>query len=208
MGHDNAGNTPAFDVVQDLLFHHWVKGGGCLIHHKDAGLCGKGPGDLDALTLSAGKIHGIFVQDVVISAGASDDEVMDTGVFRCLDDIFLKNRGVPQCQIVPNRAGKQRNILTDGGNAGIQASGWNLVDRFTIQQDLPAPGMIQSADDFGHRGFPAAGGTDKGNRLSAVKMEIKMLHQRGLQGTVTKGNVPQFNFSVQFLLLRGLCAVF
>lgn len=103
-----------------------------------------------------------------------------------------------------------RAVLPDRGYAGIHHLRRKLAERNSVEKHLAAPGLVQSADDLGHRGFSAAGGSHKRHGAAAVQPEAQPLDKRLLQSAVPEGNIAQLHPALQLggILLHGGAAEF
>ncbi len=71
------------------------------------------PRDVEALALAAAKIGATLLDPVLIAAGQRGDQVVDAGVLCGALDFALRDRVVPEGEIVADAAAEQRNLLVD-----------------------------------------------------------------------------------------------
>lgn len=88
-----------------------IEAAGGLIEHQDDGVADQGTGDGDALALAARQAPSGFADIGGVTVGQVDDEVMDAGGGRGLDDLFIGGAWHPVGDVVAHRACEQHAIL-------------------------------------------------------------------------------------------------
>ena len=82
---------------------------------------------------------------------------MDAGVLGGIDKVFFQDGWVPQGEVVPDCARKNRDILAYGGNAGMDDFWGQAFHIDAVQLDFSFPGAVETAQHFGYGRLPAAG---------------------------------------------------
>ena len=85
VGDDQAGASPAPEVVVDDGLGLGVQRAGGLVEHQQARVADQRPGDLQALPLAAGEVPGPLGDDRVVTAPAAQQVAMDRGPQARLD---------------------------------------------------------------------------------------------------------------------------
>ena len=124
VGVDHAGQAmskndrgpAAHQPVECLLYHRLVLGidrGQGLVEHQNRGVTQQGPGDGDALALTAGKPDSPFADDSVIAPRQPGDEVMGVGGPGGGFELLAGRLGLAEAQIVLDRTVEQIRVLID-----------------------------------------------------------------------------------------------
>ena len=133
---------------------------------------------------------------------------MDLGVARREDHLVVLDRRIPHLDIVGDRIFKQRDILIYDSQRSPENSFIDLPDRLSVKEDLTAPGLMQTRQELGERGFAAAGSADKGNALSGLKRHAEILDQGLSQRRVSERDVPHLHLAgklgVGYVLRSGV----
>ena len=122
------------------------------------------------------------------------------------DHLVVLDAVVPHLDVVLNRVFKKNDILVHHRKRTRQHVAVDLTQRFAVQKDFSAPGLVQTGNQFGKGGLSAAGGADKRDTLAGLQLQVKILDQRFGQRGITKGHVAHAETSAELrvFLLRLL----
>ena len=91
---------------------------------------------------------------------------MDIGAFCRLDDIVHGGAGFPVCDVVPDRAGKEINILLDHADLASEAFQRQGAYIFSVDGDLSAGHVVEPGKERADGCLPAPGRTYQGDGFS------------------------------------------
>ena len=173
-----------------------VSEGGCLIQHHDGGVLQNGPGQRDALLLTAGEIGAL----------GADQGVHALGEF--FQDVSALGRHQGGAHLIP--AGvrlRGPDILHDGGleQAAVLEHKRDLIHEH-MRIHLPhihaahpdsAGGYIpEPGDQAGRRGLASAGGSHQGHRLPRLRREGHMGEGGAFRSVIGEAHIRELHTAV------------
>ena len=186
------------EQVDDLGLDGHVQGGHRLVADHKLGVQGQGPGDADALALTAGELMGIAVLVEGLEAAVVHDLVNIVVKLRLGHQIMLPHRLADD--LAHGQAGGQggEGILEDDLHLGAQGAhllGGDVVDLLAVEEHLAAglvPGQAQygaaggglAAAGFAHQAHGGAPLQVKGDAVHGLHPAHGLGHHASLDGEV------------------------
>ena len=172
--------------VQHLAHHLGIQGGGWLVKKHDLGPHGEGPGDGDALLLSAGELVGVGVPLILQTHGLQQLH----GLALALLLIPLFNQGGGQHDVVQHRqVGKEVKLLEHHTHAQehlVGAPGVGADQIHIVEEDLSPCGLFQQVQAAQKGGLAAAGGAHNGHHLAGLDLDVDALEHLVLAKALLK----------------------
>ena len=156
MRDNDAGDAPALDRLDELVLRPGIQRGGGLVQDDNMRILGQYPGNLHPLALTAGQIVSALGDPSLIAAGSGHDVVVDLSVSCSQDDLEIFDGVIPHFDVVSDGVLKQDDVLIHHRYAAGEHRAVDFGNRFSVEQDLAAPWLIQPGDQLGDRGFSAA----------------------------------------------------
>ena len=142
MRDDNTGDPAVADRFHDVIFRLCIQCARRLIQYDDGRILRKHAGDLQALTLAAGKVLAVLCQFSVIAAGPPEDIIVNLGVSCRQDHFEISNAFIPHADIRRNGVLKKNDFLVHDCHRSGKHTSVDLGNRFSVKKDLPAPGLV------------------------------------------------------------------
>ena len=151
MGDDNRGAV-FHQRVQRLLhqtFRFGVERAGGLVQNQNFGVFQNGPGDGDALALSARQFHAALAHQGFHALGKRLNEIQGVGQARRLTDIVERSSLLAVGDVLADGAAEQNHLL--GHNANVLPVGEDVVlsNVFAIHQNLPPVRLVKAQQQLG-----------------------------------------------------------
>lgn len=194
---DQAGASPAAQVVHDGPFGGGVQGAGRFVEDQEGGAGGQGACQFEALALAAAEVAAVFPHGGVEAAGAGHDLVEDRGVVQRVEHDLVGDGVVPEGQVVADRAGEEGDVLVDVGHGGGEDRAADLLAGAAAEQDLAGPGLVEAGQEAADGGLPAARAADDGRARPGGDGEAEAGDDRRGQGAVAEGDLVEGEFPVE-----------
>ena len=168
------------------------KGAG-LVQDHHVGILQHGAGDGDALLLAAGEIRSPAAQYRVEALRQALDDIHALGFSERFQHFALGGVRLRDAQIVRDGALEQAAVLEDVGHMLHQRLLGNPARVHAANEHLALLRIVESGDQAGHRGLPAAGRADDGDDLIPLRLQGQVENRRRSIGGVAIGHVPQLH---------------
>ena len=149
-----------------------VQGPGGLVGQDDAGLGDEGPGHRRALLLAAGDLVGVFFQQVLEAQAAGQGQQQPLHLLEPLprqhqgqEDVVLDGEGVQEIEVLEH---EPQMVPAEGGELPLPDGDYIL----SVQQHLPAGGLVQSGQDVEQGGLAGAGLPHDGHVFPGLHREV------------------------------------
>lgn len=175
MGGDDAGfaGGKGEDILEDLLFGLGVEGAGGLVEEENGGVAEEGAGNGEALGLSFGEALAPFPEDRFEAVGQVRDEVPGTGGAEGVDELLVGCHRLDHAEVFGDGAREHGVALGDIGEEGAGAAGEGDGAAVLVEEEGGAAGGGEETEDQAdHGGFALTGGTDEGDDLPGLSVEV------------------------------------
>ena len=174
----DAGNSPVADRLDDFILCLGIQRGSSFVQNADRRILRKTVCNLQSLSLSAGEVLSSFKHPVSVTVVTLHDIIVNSGITGCKDHFEIFDGIIPHLDISGNRIGKQRNLLIDDRYRAGKYVPVNFRNRYSIVEDLSAPGLAQTAEQLCKCGFSASGSADKCHLLPRLYRHAEIPNER------------------------------
>ena len=167
------------EEVEHLGLNGHVQGGDRLVAHQQVGIEGEGPGDVDALALTAGELVGEAVDVLGVQAHHAHELPHPLLPLDAVGDGLVDDHGLLH-DLAAGLAGVQGGVGVLEDHLDLPPQGLALpaprleVERLPLEDQLPGGGGVQPHDAAAQGGLAAAGLTDHAQGLAPVHLQIDM----------------------------------
>ena len=207
VSHDDLCGSHHTDGGHHLVLCLGVEGTRGLVHNQDRRLTRQRCGDLHPLPLSTAEVLAALDQLRGETFRTTDDVVADLCITAGHHHRKLLDGFIPHADILCHRIIKQHDVLVDDGHGVRELLVGDALDGTTVKQDLAAPGLIESADEFRQRRLAATARAHESYGLSRFYAQVEVLNKRGLQTRVAKGDILHLQQAVELAFGNVACAV-
>src|SRR5205823_3805282 len=97
------------------------------------------------------------------------------GIHRRLDDVRLRDGGVPHAEVLADGAGEQIDVLVHHRDRVGQHQAGDVGAGDAVEQHLARPRLEQPGDEPGDGRFAAAGATYQGDTAARLEGEVEVV---------------------------------
>jgi len=181
-----------FDGVLDQFFRGGVQGTGGFVQNEDGRILQEGAGDGQPLLLPSGKEHAPFPDQSVQLLGHGFDEIPGVGRLQGLDDLLFAGSRQGIGDVVPDRVVEKDRFLGHHPDLAAQGIQGDVAEIFSVDDDLPAGGIVEAQHQRGERRLPAPGRAHQGQDVPFVDRHIDVL-DHGCVGPVGKADAAELD---------------
>src|SRR2546425_12885053 len=149
----------------------------------------QGARDRQALLLASRDLDAAFADDRVEATGRPREQIVAGRLPQHLEALGIGRRRVHEQQVLANRAREQLRVLRNEPDPLANALEIDLGAGNPVVENPSGAGSIQSDEQLDQRGLSGAGGSDKGNGLSATYTERDVADGGQRRGLVLKAHV-------------------
>jgi len=182
-----------FDQLLDLLLGDYVDVGSGLIQHHQLTLPENSPADTEELLLARAEVAAVLLYLQVNAT--SLDQVVQASFLKQAHDLYIGHL-IEGVQVEPKRTLKHRGILGNHGYLGSHISQVKLGNVLTVQEDLPAKKLHNSADRQANCALSCTRPSDNTHLLSWLDGERKAFEDQLGGGPVSQLDISEFQFTL------------
>ena len=179
---DHHGGTVLHKICQCLAYHLFALGiqiGGCLIQQQIIGITHHGPGNGNALALSAGEVGATHSHRRIEPAGSSHNKIVDICQLRHPNQFILFHLSTYTVEnILPNSSGQQGLILRDNSEGSAPGRQIIFFDIFLTKTQHAAVRVIHPLQQLEQCGLACTVRTHDGSDLPLGNPEVYTVQSR------------------------------
>ncbi|MCY1525261.1 hypothetical protein D9M68_602330 [compost metagenome] len=173
----------------DGLFGDRVQCRGGFIKNQEAWLAQQRPGNRQPLALAPGQFGARLANQGVQSLGQAPQQAGAGGLRQCLQDLLIARIRADKQQVLAHRAGKQAGLLRHIADLAARLVVAQIAAAHLVVIDLALGGPVQAQQQLDQRGFSRTRGANKGNRVTAHRLEGHAVDRVAQRAAVAKHHV-------------------
>ena len=188
---DDEGGPADHQFIQRVLHQALafrIQGGGRFVQDQNAGVLQNGPGDGDALALTAGKLAAALADLGFVAVRQLQDEVMGIGRLGRRHHFLPGRIQAPVKDVFKNGRAEQDGVLRHHRQLLAQGSHGDIADVDPVDADAAGLRIIEPRDQVGDGRFAGTARTDNGQHLSRFDVD-RHVAQRRFARPVFEGHV-------------------
>ena len=188
---DDQGGAPAHGGLQRGLHHAFafgIKRAGGFVEQEQRRVFQHGPGDGDALALTARQAHAALAQKGVVVIRQRHDELVRKRRMRCRSDFIVAGVGAAVADVLERAGREHHRVLRHDADAPPQRLQVHLVGGHAVERDAAGLRVVKAQQQLKHRALAGTAGADDGDGFARRNLE-REITERCLQRTrgVVKG---------------------
>src|SRR5580704_2003682 len=178
---DGDGGAAAGEGVEGLLdgaLGFGVQGAGGLVEYEHARVAQQGPGNGDALLLSAREAVPAGPDHGVVAVREPGDQVVDLGGPGRVLNLRVGGLRLGVAQVLPHRGVQQVGLLADHAHDGGEVGEPEVPEVDAVDADAATGGVVEPGDQTREGGLARAGLADQGKRGPGRDVQVDVGQRR------------------------------